>query len=109
MQHPDSPLSASPAEDAGPTPKPERRWYVALSKRGKKMSLTLNGGVLFKDPDLAINGARAAMKRDGWTRAVVTEMELDEVKPTSDGVDRFWRVIGTVTLTPHAKEKSNAR
>lgn len=104
MSPADSPTPASPA--ASPR---ERRWYVALSKRGKKMSLTLNGGVLFKDPDLAINGAKAAMKRDGWTRAVVTEMELDEVKPTSDGVDRFWRVIGTATLTPPAKEKPHDR
>lgn len=93
-------MSATPEIAAG-----ERRFWVKLTKRGKKTMLTLNGGVLFKDPELAMQGVWAAMKRDGWTRAVVTEAELEEVREVSDGVSRYWKVIGTATFTPDKAKK----
>jgi hypothetical protein len=72
--------------------KPKKvRFYVTLSKRGRKVALTLNGGVMFKDASLAFRGARGALKRDGWKRAVIEELWFI--------TETTWEVAGRLTIT----------
>jgi hypothetical protein len=77
------------------TPPKKVRFYVELSKRGRKVALTLNGGSMFADPILAFRGAKGAMKRDGFTRAVIHELWFETATT--------WIVAGRAILTAPKK------
>jgi hypothetical protein len=90
---------ATPSESAAATAKPlVKRFFVRMSKRGKKVLLTLNGGAAFSDYELAYQGALASRKRHKWTRIVIDEVEFPE--GSDEGV-----VVCTMTLTPPKKRE----
>lgn len=67
----------------------------------RKVYLTLNDGVLFKDYDLVQKGAWLSIRRDGAHRVDVDVLRFDE--------EGRGHVTGTITLEPLKKGEEAAR